>query len=94
MAAWSEARLGRNTKQWQAMAKAVRDLGLACSLCGEPIDYTAPPRTSRSFSVDHVTPLTKGGSLLDPANLQPAHYGCNSAKGNRRPSTYRPSRVW
>lgn len=54
-----------------------------CWLCGQPIDYNAPPRTRWSYSTDHVTPLSHDGAPLDPGNLRAAHYGCNSARGNR-----------
>ncbi|WP_369125145.1 HNH endonuclease [Cryobacterium sp. 10S3] len=32
--------------------------------------------------MDHLLPRSKGGTW-DRANLAPAHYGCNSGRGNR-----------
>lgn len=46
-----------------------------CGICGEKIE------TMRESTVDHVVPLSKGGSnRMD--NLQLAHEACNLKKGN------------
>jgi hypothetical protein len=34
-----------------------------CELCGEPIDFEALPRSSRSASVDHIIPVHAGVSI-------------------------------
>ncbi|WP_372495457.1 HNH endonuclease [Gordonia sputi] len=39
-------------------------------------------RTSRS-PVRHIIPRSKGGAPFDPANVRPAHLGCNSARKDR-----------
>ncbi|MFD3920546.1 HNH endonuclease signature motif containing protein [Streptomyces sp. NPDC058595] len=36
-----------------------------------------------SFTLDHIVPLSKGGSLLDRANARSLHRACNSGRGNR-----------
>lgn len=80
----------------QAIAKIVRkqvEKGEPCHICEAPIDLTVPPRTRWSFSVDHITPRSKGGpSTL--ANALPAHYGCNSRRGNgtSKRKTWKPRR--
>lgn len=48
-----------------------------CYLCGEPL-------TAINCSVDHVMPISKGGSK-EKENLLLAHQPCNGAKGNRLP---------
>lgn len=53
-----------------------------CQLCFENIDLLQPPRHTLSLSLDHIIPLSLGGHDAD-YNLVPAHYGCNSRKGNR-----------
>jgi 5-methylcytosine-specific restriction endonuclease McrA len=69
---------------------AERD-GYVCQLCGDPVQMDAgwPAVTDRRRSVnllypvlDHVLPIALGGSD-GPANLQLAHWGCNSRKGAR-----------
>ncbi len=70
-------------RPYRRACAALRAQHLPCWLCGQAIDYLAPPRTRWSYSTDHVTPLSHDGAPLDPTNLRPAHYGCNSARGNR-----------
>lgn len=75
-----------------------------CWLCGRPVDFNARPRSRWSPSVDHVIPISTMKHLpleeqarlaTDPAFLRLAHYGHNSSRGNRRPTTPRsPSRAW
>lgn len=43
-----------------------------CGICGERIDYLLPWTDPRSFVVDHVVPLSKGGPDV-LANKQAAH---------------------
>lgn len=52
-----------------------------CHLCGKRVSDKPWPHPL-SPSLDHVVPLTKGGSH-DPANVKLAHLRCNTAKGNR-----------
>jgi 5-methylcytosine-specific restriction endonuclease McrA len=53
-----------------------------CELCGEPIDWEAPPRSRRSVSVDHIIPLHAGGRELPPVEeLRLAHVSCNARRG-------------
>ena len=76
----------------QAMSPAIlkRD-GYVCQLCMKPIDRNAPPRTPMSGSIDHIVPLSKGGTGV-ASNLRAAHYGCNSARrDDREGSSYRPA---
>lgn len=54
----------------------------ACHICGEPIDYQLPHTEPRSFVVDHVVPLAKGGDDA-PSNFKAAHRDCNSKKRAR-----------
>src|SRR5438045_4179386 len=64
-----------------------------CELCGGEVDFSAPARSSRSASVDHVVPIHAGGDELPPVDeLRLVHYGCNARRGNRtrRLGTRRP----
>jgi 5-methylcytosine-specific restriction endonuclease McrA len=72
---------GRRGRRYLRLCAQVRARREDCGLCRQPIDYTAPPRTPTSFSLDHITSLAHGGDLLDPANARAAHFGCNSKRG-------------
>lgn len=51
-----------------------RDSGI-CGICGEPVSIDV-------VTFDHIVPISRGGPHLFE-NLQPAHFGCNSAKRTR-----------
>lgn len=53
-----------------------------CQICGEPIDMAARFPHPLSPSIDHVQPISKGGSHTYE-NVQAAHLRCNMSKGNR-----------
>lgn len=64
-------------------------------LCGETADGTLDPTLSACAAagqtrpaevVDHVYPVSQGGSMWDPANHMSLCRKCNSAKGNRIPA--------
>ena len=75
------------------LRKRVASLGLPCALCGQSIDYSLTTwvdpkdgRTKRhplSYELDEIVPVSKGGSHLDPDNVQPTHRICNQRRGNR-----------
>ncbi len=53
-----------------------------CQLCGEAIDSKAEKSSSRKKSLDHIVPISKGGSHTRD-NVQAAHLDCNIRKGNK-----------
>lgn len=59
-------------------------LGFPCPLCGEDIDETLVWPDPGSKSIDHIVPLSKGGSHTQE-NLQWVHLRCNLSKGARLP---------
>ena len=66
----------------------LRAEGRGCWICrafGRPdaIDYTLPARHPRSFEVDELVPVSKGGSPIDYGNVDAAHRECNIWRGNR-----------
>ena len=89
--------------RWQTIARLARQRasqGEPCWICGKPIDTRPPskggppPRSRWAFSADHLIPRSKGGPT-NLTNVAPAHYGCNSSRGNRTTSTnhtWRPRR--
>lgn len=53
--------------------------GWVCQICAEPIDRDAKAPVPWSKSIDHRTPLARGGAHSFD-NCQAAHLWCNSAK--------------
>ena len=74
---------GRTGRPWRRAAERVRRNQNVCHLCGQVIDKTLPYTHPKSFTVDHVDPLSLNpGGALDYSNLKAAHRSCNSSKGN------------
>ena len=53
-----------------------------CGICGLPINLSLPYPHPWSLTIDHVTPIAKGGVTRED-NLQPAHFKCNRRKGEK-----------
>lgn len=64
-----------------------------CQLCGDQIDRTIKAPLAMSASVDHIVPLSRGGSH-EQSNLQWTHLVCNKRKGAKLPADFQsaPSR--
>jgi 5-methylcytosine-specific restriction endonuclease McrA len=72
----------------QRFAAEIARRQAACSICGQPIDYTLTYPDPDSFSVEHRIPkATRPDLTLDPANCFAAHLRCNQSRGDR---DYRP----
>ncbi|MGY1498556.1 HNH endonuclease [Streptomyces sp. QTS52] len=89
----------RNGRPYRDLCAWLRAQRLPCWLCGHNIGYELDARHPMSFTLDHLIPLTRGGSLLDRANARAAHRRCNSSRGNRVTQTpkaapQRTSRRW
>ena len=59
-----------------------------CYLCGIAIDTTPHFLAPTSRTVDHITPISRGGKH-DLDNLAFACRKCNLRKGNKTPEEYR-----
>lgn len=57
-----------------------------CGICGDPIDLGAEYPDPQSASIDHIVPVSLGGSD-EETNLRLAHLVCNIRRGNRPEST-------
>ena len=67
-------------RQEKRLAIYLRD-GMACAYCGATVE------TGNSLTLDHVRPVSKGGSN-DATNLVTCCARCNSSRGNRSVSTF------
>ena len=53
-----------------------------CHVCGNDIHYQAHHLDPLSFTIDHITPISRGGSdTLD--NIAAAHRKCNRDKSDK-----------
>ena len=60
--------------------------GWVCVVCKKTIDRRRRYPDWKSATIDHVVPLSKGGThTLD--NVAPAHLKCNLDKGDSMPQT-------
>jgi 5-methylcytosine-specific restriction endonuclease McrA len=89
---------GRNTATRDQHRAAIRRTKPPCGICEGEIDYSLPHTDARSFAVDHIVPLNKGGTD-DLENKQAAHRDCNRAKSDKLAEEHGPrvfvtSRSW
>jgi len=80
-----EAKLRRRARLAAATVGTVNLDALSlgnCPLCGDAIDATLKAPDLLSKSVDHIIPLSRGGTH-EQSNLQWTHLICNMRKGNR-----------
>jgi 5-methylcytosine-specific restriction endonuclease McrA len=90
---------GRPWHRERALFKAkCAETKAECWLCkGKrgPIDYTTKTKTDTlAFTVDHHVPTSRGGDVMRVANWRPAHFGCNSSRGNGTRGEFPTSRQW
>ncbi|MGH3810412.1 MAG: HNH endonuclease [Pseudonocardiaceae bacterium] len=81
---------GRKGSRWRRAQAHCMAMGEArrtpCALCGQPIHYEFTklrPLHRLAGTAHHIIGLAQGGDPLDPANLAPAHRGCNTIESNR-----------
>lgn len=68
-------------RQRRRVAARVR-AGEPCCLCGLPIDLSIKWPDPWSFTVEHVTPTSHGGTDHGDRQLAPAHFRCNRQRSN------------
>lgn len=89
--------IGRSTRRFRRLAAELKTQRRPCCHCGQKIDYSLAAPNSWSFTVEHIKPWSTHPELReDPANLDAAHWSCNSSRGNRevKPSLGSTSRQW
>jgi 5-methylcytosine-specific restriction endonuclease McrA len=95
---------GRGDTRWYKLsARLKKELPPYCWICSEEIDLTLHHTHKKSWTLDHMVPLSKGGDPYDENNLRPAHRDCNSRRGTgdrpegtprKRGPKPKQSRVW
>lgn len=83
---------GRQPRQmshaWRKRVKAERarleqdPTQAVCWICRKPIDMALPVQHRMAFTLDHLVPLSRGGDM--DGETKPAHYSCNSSRGDGR----------
>lgn len=69
------------TRRSRVQRIAERD-GIACWLCGRPVDLSLRVTNKKHATADHVVPVSRGG-VNALSNLRLAHSDCNNRRGNR-----------
>jgi len=59
-----------------------------CQICKKPVDKTLSFPDPYCASLDHIVPLSRGGTH-ESTNVQLTHLSCNTSKGNRSGDVYR-----
>jgi 5-methylcytosine-specific restriction endonuclease McrA len=72
---------GRNTNRRDNHRRRMARGRPDCALCGEPINYQAHYLDPKSFTIDHIVPLARGGQDVFE-NIQPSCRACNLAKAD------------
>jgi 5-methylcytosine-specific restriction endonuclease McrA len=68
-------RAWRSTHRWQTLRRQVLAEQPHCTTC----------HTTTDLTVDHITPVSRGGDPYDRANCRTLCRSCNSRRGNARP---------
>lgn len=63
-----------------------------CYICGDAIDRSLRWPDPMSVTIDHLTPVTLGGSNRQD-NLRPVHWRCNREKGDNLPTWWQQQRL-
>ena len=71
-------RLGVNQERYALTEIAMRD-GHRCGLCHKPVPMRMVVPHPHAPTIDHILPLSEGGDDTR-ANVQLAHFQCNSTK--------------
>lgn len=75
------AKRGGASEPYTLVQIAERD-GHRCGLCGDSVPMDAKVPDALAPTIDHITPVSRGGDDTK-ANVQLAHFRCNSVKGAR-----------
>jgi 5-methylcytosine-specific restriction endonuclease McrA len=71
----------RTGRPYQRLREQVLSEEQRCWICKGPFFGSWP--MPLAATLDHIIPLSKGGSVLDRSNCRAAHLRCNAARGDR-----------
>ena len=54
-----------------------------CAICGRPVNFDLKFPDPWSATIDHIVPISEGGSPADISNMQLAHFRCNRLKSTK-----------
>lgn len=74
---------GKAKTTYQKARKIIFASQTVCGICGRPVDFNKKFPDPWSATVDHITPIQKGGDPTALDNLQLAHLQCNRIKATR-----------
>lgn len=73
-------REGPQRQVYERNRKRIFAMYNTCALCGRPVDFSLKYPDPMSATIDHIVPISLGGSPIDLENLQLAHSACNVKK--------------
>ena len=76
-------RYGNKRSLYEHNRKIILATQSICAICGKPVDKSLKSPHPMSATIDHIIPVSRGGDLSDPENLQLAHRGCNRKKSDK-----------
>lgn len=68
---------------------AIANSGGICCLCGQPMRLDLPGTHPEGPTLEHLIPVSLGGSPTHPNNLSASHHRCNSRRQNLTIEQYR-----
>lgn len=81
---------GRTGPQWAAAERHVAATYTHCLLCGHPVNFRLNRKTNPlGWTVEHPTPISRGGHPYASHNTNLAHRRCNIEKGDKTLPEYR-----
>lgn len=74
---------GRDHRRYRDLCAWLKANGTnVCHLCGTAIDMRLKHPHPRSWQLDHLIPLSRGGALYDAPNARESHRECNIQRGD------------